>query len=133
MIGKILFTLAVILVVALVWRTRRPTDSQERPPPRLINPAQPRRWPIKGLALAVAVLMLLASAYLLYDHWRDNSEVIFIRVVDASSGRAVEYRAQRGDIEDREFVTTDGRRVVLADTERLETSTIRSPGVLDRN
>ena len=99
MIGKILFTLAVILVVALVWRTRRPTDSKERPPPRLINPAQPRRWPIKGLALAVAVLMLLASAYLLYDHWRDNSEVIFIRVVDASSGRAVEYRAQRGDIE----------------------------------
>jgi hypothetical protein len=53
--------------------------------------------------------------------------------VDASSGRAAEYRAQRGDIEDREFVTTDGRRVVLADTERLETSTIRSPGVLDQN
>jgi hypothetical protein len=133
MIGKLLFTLAVILVVAFIWRTRRPTYPQERPPPRLINPAQPRRWPIRGLALSAGMLMLLASAYLLFDHWRDNSEVIFIRVVDASSGRAAEYRAQRGDIEDREFVTTDGRRVVLADTERLETSTIRSPGVLDQN
>jgi hypothetical protein len=133
MIGKVLFTLGVILVVGLIWRTRRPSYPQARPPPRLINPAQSRRWPVKGLALAVGVLMLLASGYLLYDHWRDNNEVIYIRVVDASSGRAAEYRAQRGDIDEREFVTTDGRRVVLADTERLETSTIRSPGVLDRN
>jgi hypothetical protein len=133
MIGKILFTLGVILVVGLIWRTRRPAYPRERPPPRLINPVQPRRWPIKGLALAVGVLMLLASGYLLYDHWRDSNEVIYIRVVDAGSGRAAEYRAHRGDIEEREFVTTDGRRVVLADTERLETSTIRSPGVLDRN
>ncbi|MCP5431131.1 MAG: hypothetical protein H6962_13680 [Chromatiaceae bacterium] len=71
--------------------------------------------------------MLLASGFLLYEHWRDSTEVIFIRVVDAGTGRATEYRAQRGDIEDREFLTTDGRRVFLAETERLETSTIR-PG-----
>lgn len=77
--------------------------------------------------------MLAASAFVLYEHWRDRSEVIFIRVVDAGSGRAAEYRAQRGDIGEREFVTTDGRRVVLAETERLETSTIRSGGVLDQN
>ena len=85
------------------------------------------------LALAVVVLMLLGSAYLLYEHWRDGSEVIFIRVVDAGSGRAVEYRAQRGDIMDREFVTVDGRRIVLAETERLETSTVRSPSLGGQN
>ena len=61
------------------------------------------------------------------QHWRDSNEIIFIRVVDARSGHATEYRAQRGDIQDREFITTDGRRVVLAETERLETSTISSP------
>ena len=85
--------------------------------------------------MAAVVLMLLASGYLLYQHWRDGSEVIFIRVVDASSGRSAEYQAQRGDIDDREFVTTDGRRVVLAETERLETSTVRSPSLppADRN
>jgi hypothetical protein len=133
MIGKLLFTLGVIVVVAFVWRTRRPAAPENRVP-RLVNPAPPtRRWPIRGLALAGGGVMLLASVYLLYDHWRDNNEVIFIRVVDASSGRSAEYRAQRGDIEDREFVTTDGRRIVLAETERLETSTVRSPGVLDRN
>jgi hypothetical protein len=59
--------------------------------------------------------------------------VIFIRVVDTRSGRAVEYQAARGDIDDREFVTTDGRRIVLAETERLETSSVRSALAADRN
>jgi hypothetical protein len=133
MIGKILFTLAVILLVALIWRTRSPGRVAGRPPPRLVNSAPSRQWPVKGLAVAVVTLMLLASAFLLYDHWRDNSEVIYIRVVDAGTGRAAEYQAQRGDIQDREFVTTDGRRIVLAETERLETSTIRSPSGAARN
>lgn len=133
MIGKVLFTIAVILLVALIWRTRKPQYLDGRPPPRLVNPAPTRRWPIKSLALGVVSLMLLASTYLLYEHWRDRSEIIFIRVVDAGSGRAAEYRAQRGDIADREFITTDGRRVVLAETERLETSTIRSPGAAGQN
>jgi uncharacterized SAM-binding protein YcdF (DUF218 family) len=133
MIGKIIFTLAVILLVALIWRTRNTRRPVERPPPRLINPPGPGRSPVRLLALAVVVLMLLGSAYLLYEHWRDGSEVIFIRVVDAGSGRAVEYRAQRGDIMDREFVTVDGRRIVLAETERLETSTVRSPSLGGQN
>ena len=133
MIGKILFTIGVILVVALIWGTRsaRPTVPQALP--RVVNPPPGRRSPVRALALAAVVLMLLGSAYLLYEYWRDSNEVIFIRVVDAASGRATEYRAQRGDIEDREFVTTDGRRIVLAETERLETSTVRSPSSAGRN
>jgi len=133
MIGKILFTIAVIAVVALIWRTRSTPSATTRSSPRLINP--PRRWrsPVRALAAAAVVLMLLASAYLLYEHWRDRNEVIFIRVVDAPTGRSVEYRAQRGNIDDREFITTDGRRVVLAETERLETSTVRSPSSLGQN
>jgi hypothetical protein len=133
MIGKLLFTIGVILVVALVWRTRSPRPSTGSVPPRLINPSAPRRSPVRALAAGAVGLMLLASGYLLYEHWRDGSEVIFIRVVDAGSGRAAEYRAQRGDIQDREFVTTDGRRIVLAETERLETSTVRAPSSADRN
>ncbi len=133
MIGKILFTIGVILMVALIWGTRKARPVAPEALPRVVNPPRGRRSPVRALAFAAVVLMLLGSTYLLYEHWRDSSEVIFIRVVDAPSGRATEYRAQRGDIEDREFVTTDGRRVVLAETERLETSTIRSPSSADRN
>lgn len=133
MIGKVLFTLAVVLVVALIWRTRQEARPGEPVPPRLVNPPDKRRAMIRYLAYAAVSMILAASGYLLYDHWRDSTEVIFIRVVDARSGRAVEYQASRGDIEDREFITTDGRRIVLAETERLETSTVRSPLAADRN
>lgn len=133
MIGKIFFTLAVILLVVLIWRTRSPRPTAGQAPPRLVNPPLSRRSPVRALAVAAVVLMLLASGYLLYEHWRDGSEVIFIKVVDAGSGRTAEYRAQRGDIQDREFMTTDGRRIVLAETERLETSTIRSPSSAGQN
>jgi len=133
MIGKILFTIAVILVVALIWRTRQPAQGSARPEPHLINPKAQRRWPIRGLAIGVIALMQLASGYLLYEYWRDGNEVIYIRVVDASSGRTAEYRAARGDIGERTFTTVDGRHIVLAETERLETSTIRSPSSAGQN
>lgn len=127
MIGKVLFTLAVILVVALIWRTRNAGPQQRQLPPRVVNPPNPRRATWRVLAVVAGGLMILASVFLLYDYWRDNNEVIFIRVIDARSGHATEYRAARGDIDDREFFTVDGRRIVLAETERLETSTVRSP------
>lgn len=125
MIGKVLFTLAVILVVALIWRTRRPPQQRLAGPPRLVNPPAGRRLPWRLLAFAAVGIMLAASVFLLYDHWRDNNEEVFVRVVDAGSGRAAEYRARRGDIGEREFVTIDGRRVVLAASERLETTRLR--------
>lgn len=133
MIGKVLFTLAVIIFVALIWRTRHAKGAASDQEPRLINPAPAGRSPLAYLAIAVVGLVLLTSAYLLYDYWRNSNEVIFIRVVDARSGRAVEYRAERGAIGDREFETVDGRRIVLAETERLETSTVRSPVAQGQN
>ena len=133
MLGKILFTIGVIVLVVLIWRTRRPRDASAYREPRLVNPPVRRQWPIRGLALGVVALMLATSVYLLFEHWRDNNAVIYIRVVDAGSGRTAEYRAARGDIQDRAFTTVDGRRVVLAETERLETSTVSATGATDRN
>jgi hypothetical protein len=125
MVGKVLFTLAVILVVALIWRTRRPRQPQLAAPPRLVNPAKRRQLPWRVLAFVAVAVMVAASVFLVYDHWRDNNEEIFLRVVDAGSGRVTEYRARRGDIGEREFVTTDCRHVVLAESEPLETTRLR--------
>jgi hypothetical protein len=133
MIGKVLFTLGVVLVVALIWRTRKPPP-QAQPAPRLINPVRSRRSSmIRYLAGAAVVVLLAGSVYLLYDHWRDRHEVVLVRVIDATTGRSVDYRARRGDIEDRRFVTEDGRSIVLAETERLETSIVSSSRPSDRN
>ncbi|HHI76315.1 MAG TPA: hypothetical protein ENJ94_03985 [Gammaproteobacteria bacterium] len=124
LLGKILLTLVVIAVAVLVLRQR----AQARPPLVVIprREAPPRRGglPVGWLASAVVLLMLAIAGYWLYSSWRDAHEVLYLRVVDAGSGHVAHYRAYRGDIADREFVTTDGVRVRLAETERLETTTI---------
>ncbi|MGD1983018.1 MAG: hypothetical protein PVF93_03825 [Chromatiaceae bacterium] len=133
MIGKVLFTIGVILVVALIWRTRLPRGVST-PAPRLINPTgSSRTGVIRYLAVAAVVILLIGSVYLIYDHWRDRHEVVVVRVVDATTGRSVDYRARRGDIGDRQFTTEDGRQVVLAETERLETSILSATRPAGRN
>ena len=61
MLGKILFTIGVIVLVVLIWRTRRPRDASAYREPRLVNPPVRRQWPIRGLALGVVALMLATS------------------------------------------------------------------------
>jgi len=125
MLTKIIFTAAVIAIVVALMRFRRQREALvSRDEPRLINPPGSKKsMPIRWLATAAVSLMLIASGVLLYNHWQDSNVVITVKVVDAGSGKSETYRAYRGDVEDREFVTVDGIRVVLAETERLETST----------
>ncbi len=123
LLGKILLTVLVIAGAFLVLRTR----AQARPPlPRPpVTPAPSRRTlPVGWLASAVVVLMLGVATFWLYSSWREAHDVLYVRVVDAGTGHVSHYRAYRGDIDDRGFVTTEGVRVRLAETERLETSTI---------
>jgi len=125
MLTKILFTAAVVLAVVGLMRFRRQREALvARDEPRLVNPVTRKKsMPIAWLATIAVTLMLIASGVLLYNHWKDSNVVITVRVVDAGSGKSETYRAYRGDVDDREFVTVDGIRVVLAETERLETST----------
>ncbi len=126
MLTKIIFTLAVIAVVfALVrFRNRREQVIANNPEPKLIN-SLASRIPMGWIATSVLVLMVLGTALFLFLTWRDANEVIQVSVIDARSGKQSSYLAYQSDIDDRSFRTTDGRRVVLAETERMETQ-IRS-------
>ena len=123
LLGKILLTVIVIAGALLVLRARAQARLPRVSPP--VGSSAPRSvLPIGWLASAVVVLMLGVAAFWLYSSWREAHDVLYVRVVDAGTGHVTHYRAYRGDIDDREFITTDGVRVRLADTERLETSTI---------
>lgn len=125
MLGKIIFTAAVIgAVVAFLRFRQRRSQEVARAEPRVVNPsAASKRMPIGWLASGAVVVMLIASGVLLYNYWKDANELIYVRVVDASSGNAIQYQVYRGDLEERAFLTVDGVRITLAATERLETST----------
>jgi hypothetical protein len=67
----------------------------------------------------MAMLLLGSGAYI-FMQWQDLSRVVTVVVVDTQTGRSVSYQARRGDIDERHFVTLDGREVNVANSERIE-------------
>jgi len=116
MITKILFTIAIIGGVMLFTRY----SSQRRAVQRGTGPTVSVRNPVRIAAYVVIALIVAASALWLVQEWRDAQEVLTVRVVNSETGQEVVYDAFRSDIENRSFRTVDGRRVILADVERLE-------------
>lgn len=123
MITKILFTAAVIALVYLVARNRGTTVKGEAlkqiPATAEINRNDDTRIP-RYLAYAFLGLMLAGSGVFIFLQWQDQYRVVTVRVVNTNTGKSVDYRARRGDVQERSFETLDGRRVVLAAVERLE-------------
>ena len=114
MFTKLLFTAGLIGLVYLGIRTRlRPT------PPARSRAAAPSRLP-RLAAWALIGLMLLISSVILFFEWREDYRIVELRVINTNTGNSQSYRAHKGDVEDRRFVTVDGLVVTLADVERLE-------------
>ena len=116
MINKILFTLVVIGGIFLLVKLRRRRPPVPEPVPD--ETAQGFRW----LALFAVALILAGSAFFVWQTWRDASEVLVLKVIDTQTGEVTEYRAYRSDVDGRSFRTVDGRRITLAETDRLEQS-----------
>ncbi|MES9868427.1 MAG: hypothetical protein ABW082_01270 [Sedimenticola sp.] len=118
MIWKLLLTALVILGAVLVIRRR----AQARPAPVQVvsEPESPRKGIMMIAATAVVALMIIGAGAYVYFQWQDSNQVVNVRVIDTRSGNTVSYRAYKGDVEGRSFVTTEGRKVSLAEVERLE-------------
>lgn len=119
MLSKILLTLAVILVLYGVIRARlqaggRKQSPQSPPRPPLIPLAR-----VRALAYGLLVAMVSGSMLLLYSGWKEGRQVVSVQVINANTGAVVTYQARRADVEGRQFTTLDGRRVLLAEVERL--------------
>lgn len=118
MFTKLLFAAGLVGLVYLAIRTRL------RPPPPLpasapeSNPAVSRLPRLAAWGLIGT--MVLISAVMLFFDWRDDRRVVDLRVINTNTGRVEHYRAHKAEVEDRRFVTVDGRVVTLADVERLE-------------
>ena len=116
MFTKLLFTAGLIGLVYLGIRTRLRTP----PPAPAPAPATvPSRLP-RLAAWALIGLMLLISSVILFFEWREGYRIVDLRVINTNTGSSQSYRAHKGDVEDRRFITVDGRVVTLADIERLE-------------
>lgn len=119
MFGKLLLTIAVILGAYLFIRVRMQRDRECPPPdqrdsePLLSGPA------LRNFSYGLLAVMLLGSAIYLFLGWSSDRDLVRVQVINANTGAITDYQARRGDVKGRSFRTIDGRRVTLADVERM--------------
>lgn len=118
MLTKLLLTAAVVLIGWLTVRKRwRPADEQAPPPPRALETIP--QGAIWLAAYGLVALMLAGSAVYLFQDWRHGREIVRVEVVNPATGGSERYRVRRADVGERGFVTLEGRRVRIAETERM--------------
>ena len=118
MLTKILFTLAVVLVIILIYSAKFRS--------RVANTAQLKfaseqkgkssHWAI----YLVAAILALCSAGFFYYKWQADHAIVTIRIVSNSNEKIDTYKAYQKDIKGRTFTTLDGRLVTLGDSDRIE-------------
>lgn len=118
MIGKILLTLTVILGAWLVIRARmnrgRPATAEATRPPPLVPPTA-----LRAVAYGLVAVLMAGSLMWLYLDWEAGRGLVTVRVINANTGEETSYQARREDVGGRHFTTLDGRRVNLAEVERM--------------
>ena len=116
MLTKILFTLVVIVVVALVFRNKSAT---RKPVPSKTEPAAETGVQSRTVIYALLGLIVAISALVFALHWQDQHQIINIRVTNGA-GETVNYQAYKKSVDGRRFTTLDGREVTLGDGDRVE-------------
>ena len=117
MLTKILFTAAVILIVALVYKGR--TAKRVKKP--IVNSnVQEKSVPTTALVYIIVGLIVAASGFFYLLHWQEEHQVLSIKVINGASGKSVNYKAMRMNMNGRRFETLDGRTVTLGDSDRIE-------------
>jgi len=117
MLTKLLLTVAVIVVVSLVFRNQRV--------PVVKRAEQARTQPDTGIkthtvAYAIVGLIVCFAAIFWFLDWRESHRIFNIDVTSASGGQSVRYQAYQKDIKGKNFKTLDGREVTVGDSERIE-------------
>jgi len=71
------------------------------------------------LAYGLLITMVSGSLLWFYFDWEEGRKVVSVQVINTNTGAIVVYQARRADMQGRQFTTLDGRRVFLAEVERL--------------
>lgn len=132
MFTKFLILILVILGVWVAFRVK--TAPPGTPAPlRHPSPARPTHpgWLPAGAPLAIAyvlvAVMLAGTGLYLFEGWEAGRRPVTVRVINANTGEVITYRVSPKDVTGRSFRTLDGRRVTLADVERMEISPSGGP------
>ena len=117
MLTKILFTAAVILVVALIYKGK--IASRIKTAPAKLE-VEEKSVPTAVIAYLIIGLIVAMAGFFYYLNWQEDHQVLSIKVINGTSGRTVTYKAMRKMMNGRRFETLDGRTVKLGESDRIE-------------
>ena len=116
MLTKIIFTLAVIIIVALIFRTKTQPARLRHP---IDNDKDSGGISARFVAYTLLALVIATSALVFVLHWNEQHRIMNIQVTD-SQGQSVTYQAYKKSIDGRRFTTLDDVGVTLGADDRIE-------------
>ena len=127
MLGKILLTLAVIVIAFLFVRQRDMKTKSKVSPGRVSPPARTVEQSDSSLssdlrlgAYMFLVLIVGLGIALYYFQWQDDHSILTVRLHNEGQSEPIEYRVYKYQLGDRAFTTLDGILVTVASSERME-------------
>ena len=129
MLSKLLLTTVVIIGAFFVLRQRH-IKSENAAAPKSITVDKNREKISSGKdelaadlragAYIFLVLMVGLGASLYYFDWQDDHTVLTVNLHRDNQSAPVSYEVYKYQLEERSFVTIDGRSIAVASNERME-------------
>ncbi len=123
MISKIVLTLLVIAGAIVVVRQRKLDAQQGKPAARKDRRKavdDSLRSDLRIGAYLFLILMVGVGAALYYYRWQDDHTVLTVNLLRENQAEPISFRVYKYQLNDRSFVTVDGRSITVASTERME-------------
>ena len=129
MIGKILLTLAVMVIAFFFVRQRDIKNKTDAAKPKTLS------TPSKTLeakedntlsadlrlgAYMFLVLVIGIGIALYYFQWQDDHSILTVRLHSEGQAQPIEYQIYKYQLAERSFTTLDGILVTVASSERME-------------
>ena len=116
MLTKIIFTLVVIVIVALIFRTK---TGPARLRHSIDNEKDAGGISARFVAYTLLALVIATSALVFVLHWNEQHRIMNIQVTD-NQGQPVTYQPYKKSIDGRRFTTLDNVAVTLGADDRVE-------------
>jgi hypothetical protein len=118
MITKILFTLTVIIATMIFFKRQRAQQSARSAPVKTVM-SESQKMFRQGAYLFLAFMVISAIGMFIFK-LGDDYATVQVHVINTQTGQMSTYQAKQKDIKSKSFITLEGRKVFVADVERIE-------------
>ncbi len=119
---KILITLLVIIIAAIVLRQRKLVQQALQKPVVIQVQEEPSDHQImmKWISIVIVLFLVLSVGSYYVVKWNEDHQLYNIRIVNPQTGKEESYQAYKKDLRGSSFVTLTGLQVTVSEFERVE-------------